>query len=286
MHHTQWKRAALVLPVIIMAVFLTLAASNIVKPEKAFAASTQEMYRLYNQNSGEHFYTASQPERNSLILSGWNYEGVAWSAPSFSNSPVYRLYSGTDHHYTMDAGERDQLVSVGWSDEGIGWDSDDAKSVPLYRQFNPNVQPWASKNNSGSHNYTTSKVENDKLVKTGWREEGIGWYGSKTSSSSTVSAPYIINVPVSSGWTLALNDFYVWQGPLGLGFDTSAENSVSGARFGVCCFNGGWGPQGDFDVRYLGRSSVLSGSDVYLTAPAGELTPRELDTYASWVTIL
>ena len=58
----------------------------------------------------------------------------------------------------------------------IGWYSDDAKSVPLYRQFNPNVNPSASFNNSGSHNYTISKSENDYLASIGWRAEGIGWY--------------------------------------------------------------------------------------------------------------
>jgi hypothetical protein len=42
--------------------------------------------------------------------------------------------------------------------------------VPLYRQYNPYAV-------SGSHNYTTNKKENDALVKIGWIEEGIGWYG-------------------------------------------------------------------------------------------------------------
>jgi hypothetical protein len=141
------------------------------------ATAVQTMYRLYNPNSGEHFYTANARERDSVVRAGWNYEGVGWTAPVRSNTPVYRLYSGTDHHYTMSAGERDDLIKAGWSYEGIGWYSDDAKGVPLYRQFNPNVQPSAPRNNSGSHNYTTSKAENDHLVSVGWRAEGIGWYG-------------------------------------------------------------------------------------------------------------
>jgi hypothetical protein len=147
--------------------------------QMADAVSTQDMYRLYNPNSGEHFYTASIAERNSIIAAGWKYEGIGWTAPRKSNTPVYRLYSGTDHHYTTSADERDNLVSLGWKYEGIGWCSDDAKGTPLYRQFNPNVNPSAPRNNSGSHNYTTSKAENDNLVSLGWRAEGIGWYGVK-----------------------------------------------------------------------------------------------------------
>lgn len=133
-----------------------------------------QMFRLYNPNSGEHFYTADQAEKNNLVSVGWRYEGIGWTAPEKSKTPVYRLYNGVagDHHYTKDPNEKDMLIGVGWRYEGIGWYSDDGKTVPLYRQYNPNAI-------SGSHNYTTDKDENDFLVSVGWREEGIGWYGVK-----------------------------------------------------------------------------------------------------------
>ena len=130
------------------------------------------MYRLYNSYTGEHFYTASASERDGLVVAGWNYEGIGWTAPESSKSPVYRLYNpyvpGGDHHYTMSESERDGLVAVGWKYEGIGWYSDDSEGVALYRQYNP----YAA---TGSHNYTVSKAENDSLVKAGWRTEGIAW---------------------------------------------------------------------------------------------------------------
>lgn len=138
------------------------------------------MYRLYNPNSGEHFYTSNVAEKKRVVAAGWKDEGVGWTAPSTSSTPVYRLYSGTDHHYTTSLAEKENLVYFGWKYEGVCWYSDDSQSVPLYRQFNPSVNPSASYNNSGSHNYTTSKTENDNLVKLGWRAEGIGWYGIKS----------------------------------------------------------------------------------------------------------
>ena len=136
------------------------------------------MHRLYNPNSGEHFYTAKEKERNALIKAGWHYEGVGWYAPDTSNTPVYRLYNkyAGDHHYTMKEAERDALVAAGWNDEGIGWYSDDNQEIPLYRQYNPNAV-------SGSHNYTTNRKENDALVKIGWIAEGIGWYGINTEAN-------------------------------------------------------------------------------------------------------
>ena len=138
-------------------------------PGSTQPSSSVPMYRLYNPNSGEHFYTAKSPERDNLISVGWNYEGVGWTAPS-TGDPVYRLYNPNagDHHYTTSASERDALVSVGWNYEGIGWYSGGSK--PLWRQYNPNAV-------AGAHNYTTSKDENDYLVSVGWRPEGIGWYG-------------------------------------------------------------------------------------------------------------
>ncbi len=132
-----------------------------------------EMYRLYNPNSGEHFYTASTVERGNLISKGWKYEGVGWRAPK-QGAPVYRLYNPYvgDHHYTMSAQERDMLVRAGWTSEGVGWNSAGDNGVPLWRQYNPNARV-------GTHNYTVNSRERDNLVSLGWVHEGIGWYGLK-----------------------------------------------------------------------------------------------------------
>ena len=141
---------------------------------KAVTVQKVQMHRLYNPNSGEHFYTANTKEKNDLVKLGWKYEGVGWNAPNKSNTPVYRLYNPNagDHHYTLNLAEKNNLVKVGWNYEGIGWYSDDSKGVPLYRQYNPNAK-------AGSHNYTTDKKEHDHLVSIGWRNENIGWYGMK-----------------------------------------------------------------------------------------------------------
>ncbi len=142
------------------------------KQEVIADVTSVDMYRLYNPNSGEHFYTSSTGERDVLIGLGWNYEGIGWVAPSTSNTPVYRLYNqyGGEHHYTTSLSERNNLIRLGWNDEGIGWYSDDSHSVPLYREYNPNQF-------ANNHNYTTSRNEHNYLISIGWRDEGIGWYG-------------------------------------------------------------------------------------------------------------
>ena len=132
---------------------------------------TQAMYRLYNPNSGEHFYTASTIERDSVIAAGWNDEGIGWTAPT-SGIQVYRLYNSFagEHHYTTSEAERDMLVSVGWTWEEGGWFSDPDESVPLYRAYNPNAF-------ANNHHYTTDRGEFETLLSLGWQDEGVGWHG-------------------------------------------------------------------------------------------------------------
>lgn len=138
------------------------------------------MNRLYNPNSGEHFYTKDQHEKDVLVKLGWKYEGIGWSAP-VEGAPVYRLYNPNagDHHYTMSSNEKDTLVSIGWQYEGIGWYSVSKVIAPaygalqVYREYNPNAKA------AGSHNYTVSEIENDNLVDKGWIDEGIAWWALK-----------------------------------------------------------------------------------------------------------
>ena len=144
-------------------------------PTSALAASSgsQEMYRLYNPYTGEHFYTLSTVERDARVADGWNDEGLGWIAPESSDTPVYRLYNsyapGGDHHYTMDWNEVLADVAAGWTYENVCWYSDDAKTVALYRQYNPYAEV-------GTHNYTTSAVEYIDLAGRGWQPEGTAWY--------------------------------------------------------------------------------------------------------------
>ena len=134
------------------------------------------LYRVYNPNSGEHFYTEAKVERDYLVNVGWNDEGIGWYSPKTSSYPVYRLYNPNagDHHFTMMKEEKDELARIGWKYEGISWYSLPAnQGVKVYREYNPNAKM------ADTHNYTTSKVENDFLVSIGWLDEGIAWWAVK-----------------------------------------------------------------------------------------------------------
>ncbi|MDU5510441.1 GH25 family lysozyme [Enterococcus gilvus] len=131
-------------------------------------ANSIQMYRVYNPNSGEHFYTQNVAEKNNLVSKGWRYEGIGWNGPT-SGNPVYRLYNPNagDHHYTLHAYEKDNLIKKGWRYEGVSWYSGGPNA--LHRLYNPNAK-------AGSHHYTLNTNEKNNLVKHGWRYEGLAWY--------------------------------------------------------------------------------------------------------------
>ena len=133
---------------------------------------TTPMYRLYNPFTGEHFYTGSTEERDTLSAIGWKYEGVAWNSPVSGGTPVHRVCNPNsgDHHYTTSMSEVLMLLNAGWQYENICWNSAFSNAVPQYRMWNRNAD-------LGSHHYTSSTEERQILVDAGWIYEGIGWYG-------------------------------------------------------------------------------------------------------------
>ncbi len=190
------------LAIMTVAAFAVLAASAL-----AFADDAKAMYRMYNPNSGEHFYTAEVSERDTLIQAGWNYEGVGWMAPQ-QGSPVYRLYNanGGEHHYTLDENEKNSLVSIGWNDEGIGWQSDTAKAVPLFREYNPNAF-------ANNHNYTADKKEHEWLLSLGWNDEGVGWHALDTEAKdpNPLNAEDIETLKLEGWWQSLENSGSKWR---------------------------------------------------------------------------
>jgi len=145
----------------------------------ARSVQSNPMYRLYNPNSGEHFYTGNATERDKVKKAGWRYEGIGWQAP-VSGDPVYRMYNPNagDHHFTLHASERDHLKRKGWRYEGIAWYSDKSKGIKVYRAYNPNAR-------SGSHNFTMNHNEQRNLMNHGWRDEGLAWYATGEGQGSS-----------------------------------------------------------------------------------------------------
>ena len=142
-------------------------AERVVDPTRL----THSMYRMYNPNTGEHFYTGSKEERHVLEAAGWKFEGIGFTFPANTGAPVYRLFqpSTGEHLYTMSEMEVETLVANGWNMEGIAFNSATSSEVPQYRLHNPNVSV-------GAYHFTASAEERDVLLAAGWQDQGIGFY--------------------------------------------------------------------------------------------------------------
>lgn len=117
------------------------------------------LYRLYNANSGDHFYTTSIDEANNAASNlHFNREGVTGivsTSPSEFLIPVYRLYrsgKNDDHFYTNSDIEASHAETLGYRREGIAFycsnGNDWDMTLTLYRY-----------NRGSDHFYTTDLNE-------------------------------------------------------------------------------------------------------------------------------
>lgn len=101
------------------------------------SANTVAFYRLYNQETGDHFYTTSLAERTYALTIGYQddeYCHIYESEPSGCMSiagyifptkvagtvEFYRLYNpeNGDHFYTISEPERAHALTIGYQDDG------------------------------------------------------------------------------------------------------------------------------------------------------------------------
>ncbi|MDP3939032.1 MAG: hypothetical protein Q8R92_12980 [Deltaproteobacteria bacterium] len=139
------------------------------------------VYRFVNMNTGEHFYTINEAERNAVVQNyNWfRYEGIGFYAYPIQQPgtlPVHRFVNTNagDHFYTINESEKDTVIrDYNWFRyEGIGFYAYPIKqpgTLPVHRFVNMNA---------GDHFYTINEAEKDAVIQNyGWfGYEGIGFY--------------------------------------------------------------------------------------------------------------
>lgn len=150
---------------------VSFAAVSPLVREAASTNGQQLVYRFSGMPGNTHFWTKDLYERDSMIRSGYKYEGVAWNVTSnTTNKPIYRLYSSglKRHLYTTDTNEAGALTRTGlWKQEGVAWHGNTTGS-PVYRIYAPSTK---------SHLYTRDLNEKNFWVKSGvFLDEGVAWY--------------------------------------------------------------------------------------------------------------
>ncbi|NTW27975.1 MAG: S8 family serine peptidase [Coriobacteriia bacterium] len=141
------------------------------------------VYRSYNMNTGTHFYTASEDEKNTVLAnysSVYRLEGAAYSINSSNaanNVPLYRFYNmqtGT-HFYTSSEDEKNSALAnypTVFRLEGVAYyvSMTPANALTVYRFYN--VQ-------TGTHFYTASDLERNNVIANYpgiYSYEGVAYY--------------------------------------------------------------------------------------------------------------
>ena len=139
-------------------------------PETIPAIRNISVYRLYNPGTGEHFFTVSSGERESLLNRNWKDEGIAFSVPETSETPVYRLFNPEtgEHFFTASETEKAGKIEEGFGNEGIAWYADSTNSRMVYRLTD-------HRRKGASAHYTADLSEKETLVAEGWEEEVTGF---------------------------------------------------------------------------------------------------------------
>ena len=146
----------------------------------ALFARAQEKVPLYRLvcRSGEHFYTASAPERTKAESEGCKAEGelgLVYTSQAPGSIPVYRLVSTGKvggHFLTSTSAERAEVIKrFHYRPEGIAFyllPTQQPGTIAMYRLFDPR---------SEDHFYTANAAEREEAKqKDGFKTEGILGY--------------------------------------------------------------------------------------------------------------
>lgn len=139
------------------------------------------IYRLYNNKTQTHFYTASAAERDRTIsqYSQFTYEGIGFYAQAGAtsgNTPVYRFYNTKTgaHFYTVSTTERNNVLATlpQYTYEGVSWYvymAPNDQATAMYRFYNTDTQ---------THFYTISSTESQNVQAKypQYKYEGVGYY--------------------------------------------------------------------------------------------------------------
>ena len=149
-------------------------------PNNANLVSGATVYRFLNNETGVHFYTADETERDAVQeLNNFSFEGASYNSVdpltgASEATPVYRFLNQNTgvHLYTVSETERENVEELdNFSFEGEAFSAYATEvegSIPVYRFFN---------SNTGAHFYTPSAEERDNVEDmSGFQSEGVAYY--------------------------------------------------------------------------------------------------------------
>ena len=159
----------------------------------------EPVYRFFIPDTGVHFYTADEAERDEITETQPNYvlEGTPYNSAPANDSltgvaPIYRFLNIDTgvRIYTISEAERESIETnlPNYQFEGIayyGYTEQLEGTTPVYRFYNPEIN---------THFYTSSAVERDNVIENlpNYQLEsngGIAFYVDPIFTSGTLQVP-------------------------------------------------------------------------------------------------
>ena len=129
--------------------------------------SEPNVYRLYNEDTQLHLFTASKRDRDAKLNDSdetWRDEGTRFSYCYTGNQTIFRLSLGNQSRLVVD-GSKDhrEAETAGFIHENADFAVSTQGTVPVYWRYNPST---------GNSLYTTSETE---ATSGGWEDRGVAF---------------------------------------------------------------------------------------------------------------
>jgi len=126
----------------------------------------RNVYRLYSETTGQHYFTSSQIERNDKLSAGWRDEGISFSYCEAGEQTIHRLVKpNTDKRVLVVEGTDvySQAINNGYVFESVSFSTSTQGSIPVYWRYNEATEDSL---------YTTSPTEG---ISQGFIDKGIAF---------------------------------------------------------------------------------------------------------------
>ena len=191
------------------AIFFNDKSFSLAPLERDFPASEPDyidsidVFRFYNRDNGVHFFTPSTAERDNIITKpewGYEYEGVAYKAPTDIGTQLYRFYNENKGYHFMTASKEEADVLTGKPEWGYRYEGRSYKVTreetpettnEVHRFYNPDkgIHFYSASeaeannvisNSLGSGFDISNALQENDLLSRGWGYiyEGVAWYAS------------------------------------------------------------------------------------------------------------
>ncbi|KFI47914.1 InlB B-repeat-containing protein [Bifidobacterium biavatii] len=144
---------------------------------KLVETANDKLYRVYNPNNGDHYFTTDLTEQAALVKLGWKAEGAPYKVivnrkdreskdkytrQYYFGTAVWSVYNpNTGEHLLTFESEANGLAKAGWTKEDVKFYTVQGGTAEVVRVYNPNT-------NGPAHLYTKAS-EARGLAKLGWK---------------------------------------------------------------------------------------------------------------------